>query len=174
MGDPKRLKKKYQKPSHPWQEARIAKENELMRSYALKNKAELWKAASIARAAAAQAKALIAKPGAQTAKEIEALLARLRKLGLLGESAVIDDVLVLDTEDVLKRRLATLVWKKGLARSATQARQFIVHGHISIAGRVTTAPSYLVPVDQENAIAFVSSSSLASESHPERIPVGGA
>ena len=44
MGDPKRLRKKYETPSHPWEEERIKRETELMKKYGLKNKREIWKA----------------------------------------------------------------------------------------------------------------------------------
>ena len=42
MGKPKFSRKKYETPSHPWQEDRIKKENELIKKYGLKNKREIW------------------------------------------------------------------------------------------------------------------------------------
>jgi len=44
MGKPKFSRKKYETPSHPWQEDRIKAENELVKKYGLKNKKEVWKA----------------------------------------------------------------------------------------------------------------------------------
>jgi small subunit ribosomal protein S4 len=64
--------------------------------------------------------------------------------------------------------LQTIVFKKGLARSAKQARQFIGHEHILVDGKKINAPGYLVTKDEESKITFTSSSALFSESHPER------
>ena len=49
-----------------------------------------------------------------------------------------------------------------------QARQFITHKHIMIAGNVITSPSKLLTVKEEGMVGFVPSSSLASAAHPER------
>ena len=43
MGDPRRLKKRYSAPSHPWQKERIEEEIVLTREYGLRNKKEIWK-----------------------------------------------------------------------------------------------------------------------------------
>jgi small subunit ribosomal protein S4 len=64
----------------------------------------------------------------------------------------IAEVLALNKEDLLKRRLATVVWKKGLANTARQARQFIVHKKVLIDGRAVNTPSYIVPTDLESNI----------------------
>ena len=41
MGSPKKQRKKYSKPSHPWQKARIEEEKALKKEYSFKNKKEL-------------------------------------------------------------------------------------------------------------------------------------
>jgi len=64
----------------------------------------------------------------------------------------LDDVLKLNVRDILSRRLQTVVYRKGLARSIKQARQLIVHGHIKIKGRRVTFPSFLVPKAIEDEI----------------------
>ena len=43
-----------------------------------------------------------------------------------------------------ERRLDNVVWKAGLARTRSQARQTVSHGHLSVNGRRTDIPSYLV------------------------------
>ena len=43
MGYPGKSRKTFDKPSHPWQGARIGEEAELVRTYGLKNKREVWK-----------------------------------------------------------------------------------------------------------------------------------
>ena len=41
MGNPKRHRKKYSTPAHPWQRARIEEERELSKEYGFKNKKEM-------------------------------------------------------------------------------------------------------------------------------------
>jgi small subunit ribosomal protein S4 len=98
----------------------------------------------------------------------EELLARLKKLGILEETAVLDDVLDLAIEDILERRLHTIVFRRGLAKTVYQARQLITHGHIAIGDRRVTVPSYLVAKSEENEINYVSSSALSNLTHPLR------
>ncbi len=45
---------------------------------------------------------------------------------------------------LLERRLDNMVYRMGFARSRTQARQMVRHGHFSINGRRVNIPSYLV------------------------------
>jgi len=170
MGDPRRIRKKYSGPTHPWQKARLDQERVLKKEYGLKNKRELYQAESKLKGFANQAKKLTALRTAQAERETKQLLDRLARLGILAQGARLDDVLSLATRDILERRLQTLVCKKGFARTPTQARQFISHNHITVAGKTITAPGYLVPSNDENNIAFVPSSPLAKADHPERAP----
>jgi len=156
---------------HPWQRARIEKEKEILHAYGLKNKKEIWKMDSKRKSFAGQAKRLIAAKGAQAEKEQSLLFDRLTRLGLLSGSPRLDDVLSLTLEDVMNRRLQSVVVKKGLARSMKQARQFITHQHVTIGGKPITTPSYLVPITDEESIGIVQSSSLSSIEHPERVPI---
>jgi len=61
-------------------------------------------------------------------------------------------------EDVLKRRLQTQVFERGLAKSIYHSRQLIVHGHIQVGGKKVNAPSYLVLKEEEETIAFAANS----------------
>lgn len=171
MGDPSKHRRKYDKPMHPWQRGRIEKERGILHQYGLKNKKEIWKMDSQRKSFADQAKRLIAATGTQADKERKLLFSRLIRLGLLSGTPKLDDVLSLTLEDVMNRRLQSIVHKKGYARSMKQARQFITHQHIIVSGKPITAPSYLVPVTQENTITFLDQSSLASIEHPERAPI---
>ncbi|MBU7043777.1 MAG: 30S ribosomal protein S4 [Theionarchaea archaeon] len=152
MGDPKKQRKRYDTPSHPWRKERIDKEKELVRKYGLKNKRDIWKAESKLRRIRRQARNLLGSHGEQAEIEEDKLVGKLQKLGLLKGEADLDSVLGLNIEDILERRLQSLVHRKGLARSPKQARQLVVHGHIRVGGRRITAPSYLVPVEQEETI----------------------
>ena len=152
MGDPRKLRKKYTPPKHPWESERLAEEKKLIDSFGLKNKKEIWRADSTIRRLRYLARGLVGIPINQRKGEEEKLLSKLQKLGLLKESATLDDALSLKTEDLLARRLQTLVWRKGLATTLTQARQFITHGHISVNKRRVDAPGVMIGNEEETGI----------------------
>lgn len=168
MGSPKRQKKKYSKPSHPWQKERILAEKDLLEKHGLRRKYEIWKMNSILKNFSNQAKRLITEQTSHAEIEKNQLVKKLNALGLLDKNAKIADVLTITLGDVMERRLQTLVHKKNLARSIRQARQFITHKHIMVGDRRMTIPSYLVPVEEENFIQFVPVSALSNPNHSER------
>lgn len=169
MGDPKRTRKKYQTPSHPWQQARLEEEKPLMKDYGLKNKTELWKMHSIARTIALQAKTLIAKrDDSQSLKEKDLLVQRLIRFNLMREGDPIETALALSSKDILERRLQTQVLRKQLARSISQARQLITHKHIMVNKKTITSPAYLVSAEEENQLEYSENSPFTSDIHPER------
>ncbi|RZN59687.1 MAG: 30S ribosomal protein S4, partial [Thermoproteota archaeon] len=69
-----------------------------------------------------------------------------------GKNATLDSLLDIKVEDILERRLQTIVWRKGFAKSPYMARQLIVHGHIKVNGRRIRQPSYLVSAEEEQSI----------------------
>jgi small subunit ribosomal protein S4 len=152
MGDPRKLRKKYTPPKHPWDAERLAEEKKLVDSFGLKNKKEIWRADFTIRKLRYLARGLVGIPINQRKGEEEKLLGKLQKLGLLKEGSTLDDALSLKTEDLLARRLQTLVWRKGLAATLTQARQFITHGHISVNKRRVDAPGVIIGNEEESAI----------------------
>ena len=161
----------YETPNHPYQGERIAQESDLLGRYGLKNKEELWRAQSRLRDMRREARRLLgeAQGDPEVAAELgDDFLARLRRLGILGESDDLSQVLSLDVSDVLERRLQTVAYRQGLANTADQSRQFIVHGHVRLNGARVTRPSRLVGVDEEPSIEFDENSPLADELHPER------
>jgi small subunit ribosomal protein S4 len=163
--------KAYETPNHPFQGERIADEANLLGRYGLKNKEELWRAQSELRSFRREARRLIGQSqgqGEDVSDESERFLARLKRYDILGDSDVLDDVLSLDETDILERRLQTVVYRSGLANSPRQARQFISHGHIAIAGQRVTVPSKQVEANEESQVAFYETSPLADDLHPER------
>jgi len=168
MGSPKKQRKKFSKPSHPWQKERILAEKDLQKEYGLNRKYEIWKMNSILKNFTRQAKNLITIGNPQVEKEKSQLLTKLSSLGLTGKDAKIEDVLSLTLKDIMERRLQTLVYRKNLASSVRQARQFIVHEHVSLGEKTITAPSFLVPLDQENRIQFAQNSIISNPGHPIR------
>lgn len=169
MGSPKHQKRKYSTPTHPWQRERIEEEKKLLKEYGTKNKKEIWRMNSLLSRFKQQSKSLIARTDAQSKKEEIQLVTKLAKLGLVKESAKMDDILGLSIKNVMDRRLQTQVFLKGLARNVKQARQFIIHGHVCVGDKKITVPSYLVKLEEENQIRFDERSSLANPEHPERV-----
>jgi small subunit ribosomal protein S4 len=171
MGKPKFSTKKYETPSHPWQEDRINQENELIKKFGLKNKKEIWKAQTRLRKYRGQARELLARVTTgdeQSKKESNQLLTHLNRFNVLPQNSDLDDVLALDIESILSRRLQTLTYLKGFANTPNQARQLIIHGHIAIGDRKITVPSYMVTKTEEGDISYTKDSALNDAMHPAR------
>ena len=171
MGQPKFPRKKYDTPLHPWKEERINQERELMKKYGLKNHKEVWRAKTYLGKYRQQARELLARMGSrdpQIKREGDQLLFHLTRMGILPLGGSLDDVLALEIETVLSRRLQTLVYLKGFSSTADQSRQLINHGHVRINDRKVTIPGYLVTKDEEEFIGYTSASPLNELSHPAR------
>ena len=169
MGDPKYPSKHYNTPSHPWQKIRIEQESNLVNQYGLKNKKEIWRADTKVREMRRQARKLTANSSeTQAQKEKVLLLAKLNRLGMLEQDSALEDVLRMSPENILDRRLQTQVYLQGLSSTVKQARQLIVHGHISVDGAVTRVPGMTVTRLQEKNLTYSPSSALNSDLHPVR------
>ncbi|MFT4312927.1 MAG: 30S ribosomal protein S4 [Candidatus Woesearchaeota archaeon] len=168
MGDSKKLKKQYSTPQHPWQKARIETEKKLCKEYGLKNKQEVYRHDTQIKKIVRHYKKLNYQSTQQSDKEQEQLVARVQRLGYLPQGSDVSSILSMTVENSLDRRLQTLVFKKGLARTIKQARQFITHQHIKVNGKIVDAPGYIVPVSEESKIEFVIRSPLVDAEHPER------
>ena len=152
MGDPKRPRKTFTKPKSPWRTDQLAQELYLLGSYGLRNKRELWKSQTRLSDIRKQARRLLAASEDIRLREEKKLLDSLKRKGLVGETVTLDDVLGLSVEDMLGRRLQTVVFRKGFAVSPAHARQLITHGHIRIAERVVTIPGYEVTAEEDGRI----------------------
>jgi len=168
MGDPRKQRKKYAPPRFPWRTDVLQEELKLIGQYGLRNKQELWRHETMMSKFRGIARSLIGKTPEERRKMEEELLVRLKKLGILNENAVLDDILDLTIEDLLERRLQTIVFRKGLTKTIHQARQLITHGHITIGNQRITVPSYIVTRSEENQIAYTPKSPFANPSHPLR------
>jgi small subunit ribosomal protein S4 len=149
MGQPKRQRKNFQGPKKPYDKDRISEERKVLREYGLRRKTELWKAASLLRNFRRRVRELLANPDEKKQKD---LFNRLNRLGIRVEK--LDDVLDLKLDKILARRLQTIVHKKGLAKTANQARQLIVHRHVLVDQRKVGFPSYLVLAEEEDKISL--------------------
>jgi small subunit ribosomal protein S4 len=161
MGDPRRLKKKFRKPKHPYQKERMTEELEFLGKYGLRNKREYWKSRTTLGNWRNLARYSRTLPKEQALEVQQTLIRKLNRLGIIGPEAEFEDVLLLTTEVILKRRLQTLVYEKGLASTIYQARQYITHGHIQVGGKKINAPSYIVKKEEEDLIGFAPNSPLS-------------
>lgn len=166
MGDPKKQRKKYETPRFPWQTDVLQAELQLLGQYGLRNKKELWRHKTTLSKFRGIARSLLGMPADERRKMERQLLDRLHRLGIIPETAVLDDVLDLTLEEVLERRLQTLVFRRGLAKSVYQARQLITHGHIAVEGKRVSSPSYLVLREEEAKLAYAPTSPLSDPNHP--------
>jgi small subunit ribosomal protein S4 len=169
MGDPKKQRKKFETPRFPWRKDILQEELKLQGQYGLRNKHELWRHKTTLSKARGIARSLISKPVEERAKMENELLAQLKKKGILQETAVLDNVLDLTIEDVLERRLQTIVFRKGLARTIFQSRQLITHGHVSINNSRVTIPGLLVLKADEATVVYSPESAVANPSHAMRV-----
>ena len=149
----RRQHKKFKQPLRLFDKERIDEENAFAEKYGLKNKKEIWKMEFSIKKIRDQAKGLI------TADESErkAFIERLAKKGLIKAGAEIDDVLAMTKENLVERRLQTLVFRKGFAHTAKEARQMIVHRKVMVGDRIVNIPSYSVAIAEEKSVKVVPS-----------------
>lgn len=149
MGQPKKFKKKYERPKKPYDKERIDRERKIRENYGLRRKKEIWRAEGIVRDFRRRARELQAK---RNETEEKLLLQRLNRLGI--QSKRLDDVLQINLDDILSRRLQTIIFKKGIANSMKHSRQMIVHGHVTVNDKKIFWPSYIVEKDLEDKISL--------------------
>ena len=94
---------------------------------------------------------------------------KLARLGVLNAEPSLDSVLDLTLENLLERRLQTIVFRKGLACSMYHARQLVTHGHVSIDGAKVSTPKRIITLDEEERMDYSPKSPLTDNSHPARI-----
>jgi len=70
-------------------------------------------------------------------------------------------VLALNADAFLERRLQTLVFKLGLAKSVHHARVLIRQRHIRVGKQIVNVPSFLVRTDSQKHIDFALNSPSA-------------
>lgn len=166
MGDPKKQRKKYDTPRFPWQIDALEAELKLLGQYGLRNKREIWRHKTLLSKYRGIGRSLLGMSVVERRIQEKQILDKLHRLGILPDAAALDDVLDLKLEDILGRRLQTLVFQRGLAKSIQQSRQLITHGHIAIEGRRVSSPSYLVLKDEETKITYTPKSPLTNPDHP--------
>ncbi|MFH0970603.1 MAG: 30S ribosomal protein S4 [Candidatus Diapherotrites archaeon] len=154
MGDPRFARKKYSNPKKPWDKKLLDQEKETLELYGLHNKRELRRVNELLRNKRANAKKVLALPLEKRVEKEKELLNSLVHAGIMRGKPTVSEVLGLTLESLMERRLQTIVWRKHLANTTKQARQFITHGHIGINNKKVTIPSYMVTKEEEATIAY--------------------
>ena len=159
MGDHKTPRKIWKKPKRPLNYDLKMDELKTLGTFGLKTKRELWKTQTELSRVRLQARSLLALRQEERKRKEPILIQSLTKIGLVDESSTLDDVLNLQVNDLLARRLQTIVQKNLFFKTPYQARQAIVHGHVMIGDDIITIPSYVVKTEEETKIH------LTPESH---------
>jgi len=154
MGAPRRNRSKFVKPKERWNLERIKNDTELIEQYGLKNMKELWKAQSELSRIRGNARELLSGSSSQFEGAKSQIVNRLSRLGVVNSNAALDALLDLKPSALLERRLQTVVFRKGLARSIKQARQLTVHGFISINGKRVNKPGFIVDSQLEKFVGY--------------------
>lgn len=154
MGDPKYPRRVWRKPKRPLNYELKMEELKTLGTFGLRTKRELWKAHTELSRVRHQARSLLALRQEVRAEKEPILMKSLARIGIVSSDATLDDVLNLSVNDLLARRLQTIVTKKLGFKTPYQARQAVVHGHIMIGERKVNIPSYTVTVGEEESIHF--------------------
>lgn len=169
MGSAVKQRKKYVTHKKKWDKQTIVDEESLVSDYALKNKVEIRKIELLLSKYKGLAKIMNSNAEKKASEEAKRYIEKLKGLGFLtSEATSLDEVLDIKVRNILERRLSNIVYKLGLARSPSQARQFVVHGHIKVGGKLLTSPAHLVGLALEATVEFDKYSALVDENHPER------
>ena len=155
MGDPKTPRRVWKKPKRPLNYDLMMDELKILGTFGLKTKRELWKTQTELSRVRLQARSLLALRQEERERKEPILIQSLSKIGLVDQNSTLDDVLNLQVNDLLSRRLQTITQKKLFFKTPYQARQAIVHGHIMIGDSVVTIPSYVVKTEEETKISLI-------------------
>jgi small subunit ribosomal protein S4 len=129
-------------------------ELKILGTFGLRTKRELWKAHTELSRVRHQARSLLALRQDERQEKEPILMKSLARIGLVSGGASLDDVLNLQVDDLLSRRLQSIVTKKLGFKTPYQARQAIIHGHVMIEDRKVNIPSYVVTLDEEDRVHF--------------------
>merc|ERR1711924_15093 len=145
------------RPRRSYDKERLDAELKLIGTYGLKNKREIWRIGLVLSKVRAVARQLLTleERDPQRGFQGQALMRRMIRYGILDEDKQrLDYVLALKIEDFMERRLQTLVFKRGLAKSIHHARVLIRQKHIRVGRQIVDIPSFTVRVESQPHIEF--------------------
>jgi len=160
MGDPKYPRRAWRKPKRPLNYELKMEELKTLGTFGLRTKKELWKAHTELSRVRHQARSLLALRQEDREEKEPILMKSLARIGLVSNDATLDDVLNLNVDNLLARRLQTIVSNKLEFKTPYQARQAVIHGHIMVGDRKIDIPSYTVTVEEEDSIHFAPESKI--------------
>ena len=163
--------KTYNTPRRPYVSSRILGELELVGKYGLRCKREIYGAKFMLRKIRSTARELLTLEPTDQKRQFEgdALLRRLHLLGILDQDKnELDYVLALSVEDILKRRLQTIITENHTTKSIHQARVWIRQGHIKVGEQTVNVPSFLVRTSSEKYIKVADKSAFSANGKPGR------
>ena len=96
------------------------------------------------------------------------------KRQFVPENIIIDDWKKIEGlfQNLLDRRLQSVVHKRGITRTMNQSRQLITHGHIQIGEKRVTIPSYIVEINEETDVKLDPNSNITIEITPKETDLG--
>lgn len=158
-------------PRRPYEKERLDAELRLCGEYGLRCKREIWRVQfALAKLRKAARTLLTLEPDdPRRVFEGAALMRRMSRFGLLADDELeLDKILQLTTQKLLERRLQTIVYKQGLAKSVHHARVLIRQRHIRVGSQLVNVPSFNVRTASEKHIDF-STKSPYGQGPPGRV-----
>merc|ERR1712086_459977 len=158
-------------PRRAYDKERLDAELKMIGTFGLKNKREIWRNGLILSKVRAVARNLLTMDEKDPRRifEGQAPMRRMIRYGILDEDKQrLDYVLALKVEDFLERRLQTLVFSRGLAKSIHHARVLIRQRRIRVGNQLVNVPSFNVRTSSEKHIDF-STNSPYGQGAPGRV-----
>eukprot|EP00703_Trepomonas_sp_PC1_P004844 JAP91762.1 Ribosomal protein S9 [Trepomonas sp. PC1] len=157
--------KSFNTPRRPFNSPRIKSELELVGKYGLRCKREIYRAKFMLSKIRKTARKLLTLEAENPIRKFEgdALMRRLHVLGVLeNDKNELDYVLSLKIDDLLKRRLQTVISDNSTTKTIHQARVWIKHGHIQVGNNTVNVPGFLVRSASEKYIKIAEQSPFGS------------
>lgn len=156
--------KRANSPRNPFEKERLIRETQLLGTYGLKNKHELWVMEKIFAKDKERTRIILTSTDPEDVPiKGRYLLSKLMKYGIISGVDLCDrqeviaglnKVLDLTINHYLERRLQFRVFAAGLARSVHHARLLIGTRRISIKDQIVDVPGFMVTAEKEAFIEY--------------------